>query len=190
MIADYAIPGLQRIGTIEQRALVEVPVPGLEGSYHQDLGSGAVSIVIEGTLAGDEARDSFLEKVRARFVEGEPVAFVADITTATTVEEVHVKDVRVEEVAGSTDPVRYRLVLTQHVPPPPPADLAADLGDLEGALDLEALDLLDVLQIPDLLTAIPELSDPTPPLRDTLNDVRSALEDLGTVGGAITELFG
>jgi hypothetical protein len=189
MLDDYELPGLQRIGTLERRALVDIPVPGLEGDYHQDLGSGAVSIVIEGTLSGDEARDGFLTQVRERFSAGEPVDFVADITTATELEQVHLEDLRVHEVAGRADSFRYRLVLTQFVPPPPP-DLFGDLGDLEAALDLEALDLLAALEIPDLLASIPEFTDPTPPLRATLDGVRSALTEFDGVGGAITELFG
>src|SRR5699024_7310287 len=103
----------------------------------------------------------------------------ADITTATAIEEVHLEDLLVREVAGSADSLRYRLVLTQHVAPPAPSpgplgDLA-DLVDLEAGLALEALALLDILQVPDLLATLPELSDPTPPLRDSLAGVESAL---------------
>jgi len=39
MIGEYEVPGLERIGAQEHRRLHEIPVPGLAGSYHQDLGS-------------------------------------------------------------------------------------------------------------------------------------------------------
>ena len=119
MIGEFEVPGIQRIGTLEARHLVEVPVPGLEGSYHQDLGSAAVAIVIEGTLAGDDARDGFLQSVRDSFNAGEPLDFVADIVTATSVEKVFAADLDAAEVAGSSDTFRYRMVLTQYVEPPP-----------------------------------------------------------------------
>lgn len=192
MLDDYELPGIQRVGTVERRALVEVPVPGLEGSYHQDLGSGPIAILIEGTLAGDDARDAFLAEVRERFQSGEPVDFVADIVSATSLEQTHLEDLSVVEVAGNADTFRYSLMLVQHVEPPPPgSDLGFDdLAALEDALGLEALELFETLQIPDLLASLPELSDPTPPLAATLDGVKGALESLGGVSGSITELFG
>jgi hypothetical protein len=186
MLGEYEVPGIQRIGTAQTRDLVEIRVPGLEGSYHQDLGSRAAMIVIEGTLAGDDPRDGFLTAVRAALDAGDPVDFVADIVTATVIEKVHVADLRVVEVAGSADSFRYTLALRQHTDPPPePAldDLAGDIAD-------EAGSLFDALQVPDLLGSIPELSDPTPPLKNVLDGVTSALAPVSDVGSALTDLFG
>jgi hypothetical protein len=194
MLGEYEFPGIQRIGAIEGRCLVEIAVPGLEGSYQQDLGSASAAIRIEGTLSGDEARDDFLNAVREMFKTGEAVDFVADITTATEVDQVLVSDLEVVEVAGSTDGFRYAVTLTQYVEPPPmtPAsDLGfGDLAALDAALDLEAGDLFDVLQIPDMLGSIPELSDPTPPLQETLEGVKSAMEALGGISENLKGLFG
>lgn len=192
MIGEYEIPGIQRIGTIEGRRVVEIPVPGLQGSYHQDLGSGPAAIRIEGTLAGDEARDDFLKEVRDRFKAGEPIDFVADIATATKVEQVLMTDLKVHEVAGSADTFRYAVTLVQHTEPPPLVGAAlgfGDLSDLEASLDLEAGDLFDLMQVPEMLS-IPELSDPTPPLKTTLDGVKSALDGLSGVSGALVGLFG
>lgn len=186
MIGEYEVPGIQRIGTVERRDLVEIPVPGLEGSLHQDLGSAAVSIVLSGTLAGDEPRDAFLESLRAAFGAGEPVPFVADILTATSVEQVLLADLSVSETAGSADPFAYTIRLTQHVEPPAPADLAG----LEEALGLEAQSLFDALQVPDLLGAIPEIGDPTPPLAGVLDGVTAALAPVTDAAAALTDLFG
>ena len=186
MLGEFEVPGIQRIGTAQARALVEIRVPGLEGSYHQDLGSDAALIVIEGTLAGDDPRDGFLSSVRAALDAGEPVDFVADILSATTIEQVHVANLQVTEVAGSADSFRYTLALAQHTEPPPdpaPEDLAGDIAAEAGAL-------FDALQVPDLLGSIPELSDPTPPLQGVLDGVTGALGPVADVSTALTELFG
>lgn len=192
MIGEYEVPGIVRIGTIERRRLVDCPVPGLEGGYTQDLGSETVGVRIEGTLAGDEARDAFLAAVRELFAAGEPVAFVADVTTATEVEQVLLGSLNVIEAAGCADTFRYAITLTQYVEPPPPAaDLGFDsLAELEAELGLEALELFDVLQIPDLLGALPDISDPTPPLAQILDGVKSAMEGLGGAAAAIESVFG
>ncbi len=194
MIGEYEVPGIQRIGTCEGRVLVEIPVPGLDGSYMQDLGSGLTSIVIEGTLAGDEARDAFLESMRAPFAAGEPVDFVADITAATSIEQVRIAELDVVEAAASPDTFRYVIALRQHVEPPatgPGADMGfGDLGDITAAIDLEALSIFDALQIPDLLGSIPELSDPTPPLAGIVDGLKSALAPIDAVSGLLDGLFG
>jgi hypothetical protein len=188
MLGEYEVPGIQRVGTLEARELVEIRVPGLEGSYHQDLGSRPVTIVIEGTLAGDDPRDDFLNAVRVALSGGDPVDFVADIVTATAVEKVHVADLRVAEVAGVPDSFRYTLALTQHTDPPPQPDAGLDaVGD---AIDAEAGSLFDALQVPDLVGALPALSDPTPPLRGVLDGVTGALGPVGDAAGALTSLFG
>jgi hypothetical protein len=194
MIGEYEVPGIQRIGTIEDRRVVEIPVPGLAGSYHQDLGSGAVSLRIEGTLAGDDARDDFLGKVREMYNAGDPVDFVADIVTATHVEKVLMTDLAVAEVAGTADTFRYAIVLAQHVEPPPPSPGAdqgfGDLSDVNAAVAAEAGALAGAMNVPDLIGALPNLKDPTPPLKGTLDGVKSAVGGLSSVGGKLKELFG
>jgi len=194
MIGEYEVPGIRRIGTVEDRRLVTIGVPGLEGSYHQDLGAGPISVRIEGTLAGDDARDDFLGKLREMFNAGEPVDFVADILTATEVDKVLVSDLAVGEVAGTPHSFRYAIVLTQHVEPPPSspgADLGfGDLGDLDASVLAEAVSLVSAMQIPDLIASVPDLKDPTPPLKGTLDGVTSALGGLSGVSDKLTELFG
>lgn len=194
MIGDYEVPGIQRIGTLEDRRLVKIHVPGLEGSYHQDLGRASAAICIEGTLGGDEARDAFLESLRDKFKTGEPVDFVADITTATEISQVLIFDMKVREVAGSTDSFRYFLTLAQYVEPPstaPGADLGfGDLSDLEAGLDLEALDLFETLQIPDLLGSIPDFGNPVPPLQASLDQFKSVTAELADTMSGLRTLFG
>jgi hypothetical protein len=192
MLGEYEIPGIQRIGAVEERSLVRIEVPGLAGSYHQDLGSESASILIEGTLAGDEARDNFFNDLREKLKTGEPLDFVADITTATEITQVLISDFKVSEVAGSADTFSYSLTIVQYVEPPTPG-LGTDLGfgdltDLDLGLDLEALDLFDLLQLPDLLS-IPDFGDPTVPLRSILDGVKGTLSALDAPAQAMRELF-
>jgi hypothetical protein len=192
MIGTYEVPGIQRIGTIEDRRVVEIPVPGLAGSYHQDLGSGAVALRIEGTLAGDDARDGFLGAVRPIYTAGDPVDFVADITTATQVQKVLLTDLAVVEVAGSADTVRYAIVLHQHVDPPPPAtdNGFGDLSDVNAAVAAEGAANAAAMNVPDLVNSLPNLKDPTSPLKNTLNGVQGAIAGLSSVGSKLKDLFG
>jgi hypothetical protein len=153
-----------------------------------------VSVRIEGTLAGDDARDDFLNKVRELYNTGDPVEFVADITTATHIEKVLMTTLGVREVAGSPDSFRYSIVLTQHVEPPP-ASAGSDLGfgdltDVNTSILGEALSLAAAMDIPDLLGSIPDIHDPTPPLKATLAGVKSALGGLSGAGTQLKNLFG
>jgi hypothetical protein len=192
MIGEYEVPGIQRIGTMEARRVVEIPVPGLDGSYHQDLGSGSVSVRIEGTLAGDDAESDFLGKVREMYNAGDPVDFVADIITATHVDKVLVTDLVLREVAGSADTFRYTVVLTQHVEPPPPATGLGfgDLSDVTAGIAAEAATAAAAMNVPDLISTLPDLKDPTPLLKGTLDGVKSAVGGISAVGGQLKNVFG
>ncbi len=199
MIGELDVPGLQRIGADQVRRIADISVPGLEGGLSQDLGSESILILIEGSLASDEARDGFLESVREMYDAGEPVDFVADIVTATEVFQVLIQRLNVTEVAGSASPFQYQLVLRQYVPPPEPAtdsgfgdgfggleDLGPDLG-LD--LDLEAGDLFDLMEIPDLLS-LPDFTDPTAPLSTALDGIRSSMGGLDGISSTLDSLFG
>jgi hypothetical protein len=190
MIGQYQVPGIQRIGTSEDRRLVEISVPGLEGSLTQDLGSRSVAIHIQGTLAGDDARDGFLDKVRAMLKDGKPVAFVADIANATSIDKVMVAELRVNEVAGSSDSFRYEMVLTQFVEPPPEATGFGDLSDVNAAVADEAGKQFGAAQVPDVINSIPNFGDPTPPLKGAIDGVKSAVNTLAPVQAALAGLFG
>lgn len=199
MIGEFEIPGLQRIGADQRRRIVDIPVPGLAGGLSQDLGAQSALIIIEGSLATDEARDGFLESVREMYDAGEPVDFVADIVTATEVFQILIEHISVREVAGTQSPFLYQLNLRQYVPPPEPTtdngfgdgflgldELGLDLGL---GLDLEAGDLFDLMEIPDLLS-VPDFGDPTVPLATAMDGVRSSMGALDQMSTALESLFG
>jgi hypothetical protein len=179
MIGEWAVPRIERIGAVDRRRLARLSVPGLAGDLHQDLGSHSLAVEIEGSLHGESERDDFLTNVREPFLAGDPLPFVADILTATQLEQVVIEGLEVEEVNDAARAFRYRIRVRQYVEPPEPPPLVDDLGlDLGAELDLLADLGLAGLELPNLLGDIPAIGDPTPPLREALSGVSSALDPL------------
>jgi hypothetical protein len=191
LLGDWEVPRIATIETLERRDFAELEVPGRRGNLFQDLDARPTRIAVRGSLFGDEARDAFLEEVRGKFRAGEPLTFVADITTATDIQYVLVETMHFTETGAAPDETGYLIVLTESPPPPPPPD---PLGGIDTSLLDQAGSFLDsiagALDALDMLGGIPDLSDPTPPLRGILDGVSSALEGLAGAGDAITELFG
>lgn len=187
MISDWAVPSIESIRVLERRRLAVLGVPGLAGDLHHDLGVASLVVEMVGSVHGDEARDELLERLRAPFLAGDPVTFVADITTATELEHVVIAGLDVGEAndgAGAT----YRIVLRQYVEPPAPATAIDDLGaDLGAELDALAGLGLDGLELPGLVADIPDVADPTPPVREALGAVEAAVAPLN---GMLAELVG
>src|SRR5687768_5032484 len=98
MIGEWEVPRIERIRTLEDRRLARISIPGLRGDLHQDLGASSLKVEIAGSLHGDQLRDEFLEKLREQFAAGEPVTFVADILSATELEQVMIERLDLEEV--------------------------------------------------------------------------------------------
>lgn len=185
MIGELEVPGLERIGAAERRRLREIPVPGLDGSYHQDLGNHPLALVLEGSVQGDEGREDFLTSVRDMFKAGEPVDFVADIVTATSIEKMIVTGLKVDESADKTDELRYAITLVQYTEPPPdpaPDDLGLDIG-------LEADFLNGLMEIPNLFS-LPDFGDPTPPLKTALDGFKEGMKGFSGLGDVAKGLFG
>ncbi|MGQ0641723.1 MAG: hypothetical protein ACT4P6_13320 [Gemmatimonadaceae bacterium] len=186
MLGDFALDGLEYIESLERRALVEHPVPGLEGNYLQDLGSEPNRILLAGTRAGDDERENFLTGIRELFKTGKPTTFTADITTATDLTDVVIEDLQVAEVAGSADSFRYVIVARKYTPPPePPETGLLDTGILDDALG--ALGAMDVL---DALVDIPTVADPTEALKGSLDGVKSVTAGLADVAAPLNQIFG
>src|SRR5712692_4308165 len=113
MIGQWSPPAIERIHSVEARRLAVLPVPGLSGDLHQDLGRSALGLEIIGSLSTDDARDDFLKQIREKFLAGDPVAFVADIIKESQLEQVLIEAFEVEEVAGEADSFRYRIMLRE-----------------------------------------------------------------------------
>ena len=188
VLGGWEIPHIASIGSLEQRSFTELEVPGKSTSLFHDLSSTPTRIVIGGSLFGDEDRDDFLQEVRDKFRAGDPVTFVADITTATEIQYVVIETLRFEQSASRPDEIEYLISLRESPPPPPPpapslddglqGEAGAFLGSVTGALN--AIDAVSV----------PNFGDPTPPLGGTLDGAKSALGGLSGLPSKITDLFG
>jgi hypothetical protein len=191
VLGDWEIPRVAMMRTAEARKFAELPVPGRQGSLFQDLNADPTLVEIAGSLFADEERSEFLTTVREKFRAGEPVTFVADITEATDIQFVVIDSMRFEQRADHPDEVSYHLTLRESPPPPPPPD---PLGGIDTSLLDEAAGFVegvtDALDALDALANLPDFSDPTALHGGTLDQVTTALDQLGSVSSAVTELFG
>ncbi len=174
MLGSFELEGIEAIDSFERRALVEHRVPGLAGSYFQDLGTAPNTIVISGTRHGDDSRDAFLNGIRELFNKGEETTFAADITTATDLTDVVIENLEVAEIAGAPDSFRYRVTIRKYVKPPEPP--AAGLPGLDSDLLDKAGSVMDAVNTIDALGSVPNLGDPTPPLKGAVGDVTTATQ--------------
>ena len=179
MIDSWEVPRIDHISSGESRRISFLPVPGLIGHLSQDLGRGALVVEISGSLYGDEARDDFLKTLREKFLAGEPVDFVADIVTATELEQVLILSLDTIEGNDAAEGTRYRIVLREYVEPPEPPAPIDDLGlDLGLELDDLASLGLDGLKLPDILGDLPTLGDPVAPMQPALEGVKAATDQI------------
>ena len=191
MIGTWSPPSITGIRASEARRLVTIPVPGLSGDLHQDLGRGALVVEIEGSLSGDDARDDFLKELREKYLAGVPVDFVADIAKESELEQVWIEALAFEESAEEPDVFFYRIVLREFTEPPEPPAPASDFGSELGADldDLAALGL-DALDIPAIVGDLPSVGDVTAPIRPGADALKSALGGAGDLLSPLKALFG
>ena len=131
ILDKFEIKGIQNISTFENRVLIEHRVPGMEGSLFQDLGTEPTLITIRGSLNYNESRQDVLnlEELRKKFHEAQPVPFVADITTATSVKEVLIKDVGIRESENWPGYFDYFIELKEHIPESQPSNIQASIDN-------------------------------------------------------------
>ena len=178
MIGRWELPRIEAITSRDARRLAVLPVPGLQGSLHQDLGREALEVQISGSLYGDEARDAFLKELRQAFLAGDPVDFVADIANESTLEQVLIAGFVLDESAAAADTFRYQLLLREYTEPPEPP--APGLGDgfgldVDAALGLEVDLGLDLLDLPGLLGDVPQIGDLLAPIEPAAQGLKDAL---------------
>jgi hypothetical protein len=186
MLGEFEVDGIHAIESFERRVLAEHRVPGLAGSYLQDMGTEANLIVISGSKAGDDARDDFLQHIRDLFNEGDPVTFTADINTATDLTDVLIEDLQVAEIGGSPDSFRYAITLRKYVKPPEPAPS----GLLDEGILGDASKLVDAVSTIDQLGSVPNVGDPTKPLSGAMDQVQAASAPLSGIVDRVTALLG
>jgi hypothetical protein len=180
MIGSWEVPRIEHIATTEMRRLAVLPVPGLSGDLHQDLGRGALAVQISGSLFGDEARDAFLKELREKFLKGEAVDFIADITKESELEQVLIVSLSLDEQSDRADVFRYAIALREYTEPPDPAGLQPDFGvDVDADLVLDAELGLDLLDLPGLMVDIPKVGDLLAPLKPAASNLKATLSGAG-----------
>lgn len=190
MIGRWEVPHIEGIASRESRRLAVLPVPGLSGDLHQDLGRDALEVELHGSLSGDQARDEFLKELRGQFLAGDPVDFVADIVNESELEQVLITAFDLEESADRPEEFRYRLVLREYTEPPEPPSLGGDFGlEVDGLLDLDVNLGLDLLDLPGLLGAVPQIGDLLAPVAPAAQQLRDALAGAGDLLSPLDSLL-
>lgn len=130
MLGDIELEHVQKIEVDGDQVLVQHGVPALEGDFFQGLGRRATQISLAGVLTGPEAGEG-LNTLRDKFRAAEPVSFVADITTATRVDQVLIEEMGVRELAGKPERFEYAFTLREFIPPPEPEEEPPEIEEPE-----------------------------------------------------------
>jgi hypothetical protein len=178
MLGDWELPQIEYISTQEERAIVELPIPGRAGSILQDMNNKPTHIYIAGSLYDEVAANDFLQTIRDKYQTGQPLTFVADIVTATQILHVIIEKLNFAESNQYPGQVSYEILLKES---PPPASSSVNIIDED--ILAQANTLLDsVTSAQSLIEAagsIPDLVDVTPPLMGVLTEVKPIISDLG-----------
>ena len=190
MIGRWEVPHIEGIASRESRRLAVLPVPGLSGDLHQDLGRDALEVELFGSLSGDQARDDFLKELRGQFFAGEPVDFVADIVHESELEQVLITSFTLEESAARPEEFRYRLVLREYTEPPEPPGFGADFGlDVDADLGFDVDLGLDLLDLPGLLGDVPQIGDLLSPVQAAAQSLKDTLASAGSLLTPLDDLL-
>ncbi len=188
-LAGITLNRIHSISTLERADFVSHRVPGLEGNLVQNMGRDSVVLQIEGIFYGPNAQED-LEGLRDAYKAREPVDFLADIVGQAYFSQVVLNRFEVFQRAAEPEQFSYALTLAEYVPPPEPeSSLGLDVPGIDAAIELEALDFMDMLQLPDLLS-VPEFGDPTPPLRAILDGIGGVLGGLAAPADELSGLYG
>lgn len=129
MLDDLELTYVQEIATIERRVLAEHKPPGMEGSLLQNMGRRPTRLTLWGVAAGDDAQ-AFLDKLQAKFTDGKPVSFTADIVADANIEQMVIDNLKVQELAGKPQRYAYILTLREFIKPVEPADTSGLDSDI------------------------------------------------------------
>jgi len=121
MLDDVELQHVQKVEAEDEQVLAQHGVPALEGDFLQDLGRRVTRFTLIGVMTGTEAGEQ-LKTLRLKFRNAEPVSFVSDIATATTVDKVLIEEFGVRELAGQPARFEYQLTLREFLPAPEPEE--------------------------------------------------------------------
>ncbi|MBO9402618.1 DNA circularization N-terminal domain-containing protein [Shimia sp. R9_3] len=160
MLDDIPLPQVQTLKLRDIRALAEHRAPGMDGSYCQNMGRHATSILVAGVASGRDAKDT-LAKLTATFDAGAPVSFISDIVADAEIENVLIDDFRLREVAGKPDRYAYALVLREYQEPVEPEAVGLLDNDILSEAQSLTDDLIDGLDLlPEFDTGLERFVEP------------------------------
>lgn len=138
MLDDLELQQVQTITLDGDQVWVQHAVPALEGDFLQGLGRRASQITLTGVLTGAEVADE-LQNLRAKFHAAHPVSFVADIATATRIDQMLIEEMGVRELAGKPGRFEYAFTLREYseaqgpgreTPPTEPPEIEPEIATL------------------------------------------------------------
>lgn len=115
------IRAVRSINLDDRRAIVELRIPGAEGSILQDLGRRPVIVRFRGEIQGEDAKTT-LESLRSKFKSGKPLPFSSDLTGVAEVTQILIDDLQIEESLGSSNRFTYTLTLREYIEPKEPEE--------------------------------------------------------------------
>ncbi len=186
-VANIQLSKVHRVVTHEKADFISHRIPGLDGDVVQDMGRFSVRLRIDGIFYGTTAKDD-LEALRDVYKAREPVDFLAEIVGQAYFAQVIIEQLDVRQAAQEPEQFTYQLTISEYVPPPQPA-AGLSLPDIDADLSLDALDFMDMIQLPDLLSA-PGFGDPTPPLKGILDELGKTMGNADAPAQQLSDLFG
>ena len=139
MLDTLALPQVQEISIIEQRALAEHRAPGMDGSLFQNMGRRPTRLVLWGIASGATAQD-FVDQLDGKFRGGKPLPFTTDIVTDSKIDQVLIENLRVQDLAGKPERYAYVLTLREYIEP---AKTAEDTSSLNTDIASDAQNIMD-----------------------------------------------
>lgn len=186
-LAGITLNRIHKVATLENADFPGHRIPGLAGTVFQDTGRHSTRLLVEGIYYGENAKED-LEKLRDVYKKREETDFLAEIVGQAYFSQVVIDRLEVVQAAADPEQFSFRMVLAEYVPPPAP-EAGFGLPGVDDLLALDALDFMDMIQLPDLLS-VPGFGDPTPPLRTVLDSVGGVLNEANQPAQELSDLFG
>jgi hypothetical protein len=145
MLGGVELQHVQRLEIDGDQVLVQHGVPALEGDFLQGLGRRGAQVTLAGVLTGPESGQG-LKDLRAKFRAAEPVPFLADLSSATRVDQVLIEGMGVRELAGKPERFEYAFTLREYLPPAEPEVAAEQVeeGIQEQATEISSQQIDDI----------------------------------------------
>jgi hypothetical protein len=114
------VRGINRVGILSKRRLVEHRIAGAYGSIISDNGRQAMKILVEGQFVGENSMQG-IAQLRSKYRAGKPVEFTSEISAFAQVRKVLVEELQIFSLAGFQNNYKYRMLLREYKEPPPPS---------------------------------------------------------------------